>query len=163
MTGKQQAEAEVILQMVGDSAAVVAPDEKADTFEEYAEFVHRTGQLSQESPRGFDSTAKGLLDLHSFYVVGLPLLAALAKLLLGALQSVVLEKGIEHVLERLRAVVSQRKNPDYTTIARELNLIVLNVPPGISSEVLATAIIEQSRTLLNMEAEKRKSVLEAKG
>ncbi|MEV4511779.1 hypothetical protein AB0K00_22750 [Dactylosporangium sp. NPDC049525] len=53
---------DLVLRMVDASAAVVAPEDRDEDFDEYADVVRRTGWVPGFDPRSADGTAAGMFE-----------------------------------------------------------------------------------------------------
>ncbi|MFF3870330.1 hypothetical protein [Streptomyces sp. NPDC001978] len=65
---------ERILAMVDASAAVVAPEDREDLFEEFAEDLRETGRVPGDESAPLDDADAGIADTHVFLGIGLTLL-----------------------------------------------------------------------------------------
>ncbi|HKT03253.1 MAG TPA: hypothetical protein VJT31_27305 [Rugosimonospora sp.] len=103
-TGLTEDQVRLVLAMVDASAAVLAPDERDEDFDEYADVVRRTGRVPGFDPKGSDGSAAGMFDASLFLGVGLAFLGQIAMLTLAKVTDMAIEKGLSSAGELVRRV-----------------------------------------------------------
>ncbi|MGW0628799.1 hypothetical protein [Streptomyces sp. NPDC002758] len=89
---------ERILAMVDASAAVVAPEDREDLFEEFAEDLRETGRVPGDESAPLDDADAGIADTHVFLGIGLTLLGQLAVKVVSVVTDMAVERGIREAV-----------------------------------------------------------------
>lgn len=112
MTDEYGIAVERVLAMVDASAALVAPEDRDDLFEEFAAEMRETGQVPGEDGAWDDAADADIADAHVFLGIGLTLLAQVAVKVVSAVTDMAVERGIREAATYLRGLVRGEAGDD---------------------------------------------------
>ncbi|MFC4054633.1 hypothetical protein ACFOY4_33505 [Actinomadura syzygii] len=133
---------ERILAMVDASAAAVAPDERDDSFDDYADLMRTERILPGTESHPVDDSAAGLADALIFLGMGLTFLGHVAFTVLNVATNMAIERGVENAVTYLRKKF--RKDEIVDHVMEELTL-----PPEVDPSEMRTVIVIQVTVLLD--------------
>jgi len=138
--------------MVDASAAAVAPGEREDAFEDYADQLRHDRVLPGTAARPADGSAAGIADAYIFLGMGLSFLGQLAFNVLSVATDMAVERGIENAVTYLRERF-RKGDPELPGEITDRVVSVGELPPDVDLQELRTVISIQVTVLVGEPAE----------
>ncbi|WP_344902246.1 hypothetical protein [Actinomadura meridiana] len=134
---------EQILAMVDASAAAVAPDEREDSFDDYADLMRHEHVLPGTETQPVDPSAAGIADSFIFLGMGLAFLGQVAFNVLNIATDMAIERGVESAAAFLRRKIRKETDPDPAEEITRRILLHAELPPEVDVQELRLVITIQ--------------------